>query len=112
MKNSHLACGCIALALLFANDLLHAEEPVPKESASFTLDDVKLHATAESCWMAIEGRVYDVTSYIPRHPTKPEIMLEYCGKDATKAFQTKNKEKPHSARARKRLDLLVIGSLR
>ena len=30
---------------------------------SFTLEEIKKHNTAESLWLVIEGKVYDVTSF-------------------------------------------------
>jgi L-lactate dehydrogenase (cytochrome) len=34
----------------------------------------------------IQGKVYDVTSFLPNHPGGPEIILQNAGKDATKIF--------------------------
>jgi L-lactate dehydrogenase (cytochrome) len=33
-----------------------------------------------------QGKVYDVTSFLPNHPGGPEIILQNAGKDATKIF--------------------------
>ncbi|MHA6512896.1 DUF2231 domain-containing protein [Tessaracoccus sp. Z1128] len=48
------------------------------------------HATAESCWIAVEGFVYDVTDWIPQHPGGPERIIPLCGTDATSAFGTQH----------------------
>jgi hypothetical protein len=65
----------------------------------------------ESCWMAINGLVYDVTDYIPRHPTPPEVLYEWCGKDATEGWDDKGGGRPHSPRAEALLKDLLIGVL-
>ena len=57
------------------------------------------HANAEDCWMAIRGSVYDLTSYLPDHPSTPDIIERWCGKEATAAYNTKTKGRPHSPAA-------------
>jgi len=57
---------------------------------TYTLDEVAKHATASDCWMAVKGKVYDMTAYIPNHPAGDKILAG-CGKDATDMMkQTKN----------------------
>lgn len=75
---------------------------------------VKQHATADDCWIIVHGKVYDVGSYIPSHPTAPSIISQYCGKDATQAFETKDKPRPreHSTTAWDLLDKYRIGELK
>lgn len=51
----------------------------------YSLADISSHNSANSCWMAINGTVYDVTSYIDKHPDGPSI-LKGCGKDATDMY--------------------------
>lgn len=41
------------------------------------------HDTPEDCWMAIEGKVYDFSAYIPNHAAPPVVMTMWCGKEAT-----------------------------
>ncbi len=35
------------------------------------------------CWLVIEGRVYDVSEFMIRHPGGRWIILAQAGKDAT-----------------------------
>jgi cytochrome b involved in lipid metabolism len=35
---------------------------------------------------AINGRVYDLTEYLPFHPGGQPVLLEFAGKDATQAI--------------------------
>ena len=44
------------------------------------------HALPANCWMAIRGKVYDVSSYLPEHPSRPDLVLPWCGKEATEAY--------------------------
>ncbi len=65
------------------------------------------HCTADSCWMVITDKVYDLTDFIDYHPAGHEIMLEYAGTDATNAFN----EKPHTIEAAIMLEKYIIGEL-
>lgn len=53
---------------------------------NISLIDISSHSNSKSCWMAINGDVYDVTKYIGEHPGGSRILMG-CGKDATKLFQ-------------------------
>ena len=71
-------------------------EPADK---SYTLAEVAGHGREDDCWMAIDGQVYDITAYLPDHPSNPKLILPWCGKEASQAWQTKGKGRPHSSRA-------------
>lgn len=77
----------------------------------FTLAEVARHATEADCWMAINGTVYDLTAYLPEHPSRPSIVLPWCGKEATEAYKTKTKGRPHSPEADRLLPAYRIGVL-
>jgi len=82
--------------------------PVPDTAGRISAAELARHATPQDCWMAIGGQVYDLSAYLPRHPSEPEVIEPWCGRDATQAYQTKLMGKPHSARA----DGLLPGYLR
>ena len=67
------------------------------------------HATAENCWMAIRGGVYDLSAYLPEHPSRPELVLPWCGQEATDAYNTKTKGRPHAPYADELLAKYKIG---
>ncbi|XP_005178652.1 cytochrome b5 [Musca domestica] len=37
-------------------------------------------------WIIIKGDVYDVTTFVKEHPGGEDLIIEYAGRDATKAF--------------------------
>lgn len=80
--------------------------------AGYTLAEVAQHADAKSCWMAIDGAVYDFTAYLPKHPADPKAMLRHCGKEASEAFRTKDAGRPHSPYAAQLMQGYRIGTLR
>lgn len=77
----------------------------------YTLSEVAEHDSLESCWMAIEGKVYDFTDYIPDHPTEPSVMEEWCGREATEGMRTKGYGRDHSRRAWAMMEDYLIGIL-
>ena len=75
------------------------------------LADVARHADPADCWMAIGGGVYDLTAYLPEHPSKSGIIEPWCGKEATQAYQTKMKGRSHSPEADHLLSQYRVGTL-
>ena len=55
-------------------------------ATSITAVQVKSHSTASNCWTIVNGKVYNVTSWINRHPGGPSRILSMCGVDASAAF--------------------------
>lgn len=86
----------------------------PAESAAaadrrISLDEVARHAVADDCWMVINGVVYDITSYLPEHPSNPRIVVPWCGKEASDAYRTKTRGRAHSVEADALLNNYRIG---
>lgn len=51
-----------------------------------TPEEVSKHNTKESLWVVINGEVYDLTTFLVKHPGGQKVLLKYAGKDATKIF--------------------------
>jgi len=47
---------------------------------------VKQHGSASSCWSAVDGKVYDLTKWIGRHPGGRARIIDMCGKDGSATF--------------------------
>lgn len=75
-------------------------------------DEVVKHANQNDCWMVIDGKVYDITQFIPRHPGG-RVIIEGCGRDATELFNTHGIPggQMHSALAKRILASYQIGVL-
>lgn len=84
----------------------------------YAVEEVKDHNSAEDCWTIINGNVYDITSYVSRHPGGDEI-LRACGEDATTFFTQRQDEsgnpvgsgEPHSSSATSQLEQFKIGTV-
>ncbi len=57
----------------------------PKPSG-YTMAQVAAHNTQSSCWTAINGSVYNVTSWISQHPGGAQAIISLCGTDGSAAF--------------------------
>ncbi|KAJ4156896.1 Cytochrome b2, mitochondrial precursor [Fusarium falciforme] len=49
--------------------------------------EVAEHNNADSCWVIVHGKAYDVTEFLPEHPGGKKIILKYAGKDATEEYE-------------------------
>ncbi len=101
------ALTLVAIAQLASSDSVADEDSL----RTITPEELAEHSTAESCWMAIEGKVYDFTSYVPNHPTPPAIMLDWCGKEATEGMRTKGYGRDHSPTAWAMMEEYLVGTL-
>lgn len=88
---------------------VRAAPPTNKASTLIAMSEVARHASSEDCWMVFDTRVYDLTAYLPEHPSKPSIILPWCGKEASEAYKTKTKGRSHSAQADQALANYAIG---
>lgn len=109
------AIGTLVLINALAPDAAEQarrEAPESAEPAGYSLLEVAKHATLEDCWMAVEGVVYDISDYVPRHPAPAEVLEPWCGREATRGMRTKGNNSDHSARAWRMLERYRIGDLR
>jgi cytochrome b involved in lipid metabolism/uncharacterized membrane protein len=62
----------------------------PSATRTITIAEIQKHAGASSCWAAVSGKVYDLTTWINSHPGGPNRILGMCGRDATSSFQAQH----------------------
>jgi len=55
-------------------------------AAGYTMEQVKANNTSSKCWSAINGKVYDLTTWINSHPGGPGAITSLCGTDGTSSF--------------------------
>jgi len=86
-------------------EVLRGEAPTPTPTptasatpAGYTLEQVKANNTAQKCWSAINGQVYDLTTWISSHPGGAGAITSLCGTDGTSAYinQHKGQSQPAS----------------
>ena len=76
---------------------------------AYRAKDVALHASADDCWVIVNGRVYDVTKFLSSHPGGAQALSKpgRAGCDVTPAFERIG----HSAHARALLETMLVGVL-
>lgn len=119
MKKLFVLAGLFAVAavagyFIYMQPTKPTVDEVQTAPQSYTLAQVAEHAGRESCWIAIDGKVYDVTSYVQSgfHPGKEAILMG-CGKDATELFRNRpNGSGSHSDKAQAMLAKFYIGELK
>lgn len=72
------------------------------------LSDVQTHNTSKSCYVTIDEKVYDVTSFLDDHPGGGDLILEYAGKDV-KEIMNDLQSHFHSDAAYEILDDSLVG---
>jgi len=115
--------GAVVIFVLFSflqyksSQNLTVFEVVPNESrmtasntvsTELTVSEVGQHDSASDCWLIVSDKVYDATSYLSIHPRAGQLVVPYCGQDATTEFLAEPK---HNNRAMSDLTTLYIGDL-
>jgi cytochrome b involved in lipid metabolism len=67
--------------------ILHPADIRSMNLPPLTWEEIATHNTAASLWTVIEGEVYDLTTWAPKHPGGLQELLDVAGKDGTAAFQ-------------------------
>jgi len=75
-----------------------------QDSKGFLMAEIEKHDTEHDCWIVVDGKVYDCTSYMDLHPGGGDSILILAGQDATEDFNA-----IHSKKAHKMLERFLIG---
>merc|ERR1719446_809244 len=62
------------------------KEKKEKSGGGLTMAEVEKHTTKTDCWVVLNDRVLDVTSFLSQHPGGELAILTFAGKDATAEF--------------------------
>lgn len=84
-------------------------DPTPKTTPGYTKGEVSLHSSENSCWSIVNKNVYDLTSYVSRHPGGSRNILRICGTDGTSLFEGQH---GGESRPERTLEIYYIGPLK
>jgi len=59
----------------------------PTKGDALTWEELQKHNTSDDCWMAVRGKVYDVTSWVTKHPGGEDTIVLNGGRDGTILFE-------------------------
>ena len=58
------------------------------ELKRYTLEEIKVHDNKNDCWMDYNGKIYNVTAYLPFHPGGSGQLMRGAGKDASELIKS------------------------
>mmetsp|Transcript_5978 Transcript_5978/g.11144 ORF Transcript_5978/g.11144 Transcript_5978/m.11144 type:complete len:306 (-) Transcript_5978:347-1264(-) len=73
-----------------------------------TEEEMRQHNSKHSCWVSIDGAVYDVTKWLKKHPGGADAILNHAGNNATETFRA---IKAHSDWAGQKLQKFLVGHI-
>ncbi|KII91200.1 hypothetical protein PLICRDRAFT_105152 [Plicaturopsis crispa FD-325 SS-3] len=83
---------------------------VAKRVRIFTAEDVANRKSSSDCWVTRNGKVYNVSAFLPDHPGGDDLILKVAGQDIDNAMDNPE-EHQHSESAYEMLEEYAIGRL-
>jgi cytochrome b involved in lipid metabolism len=103
--------GLILILIISLSGCLGEQKITLDEQYLLTFEEVSQHNSPEDCWLIINGKVYDITSY-KDHPGGTEMLYQWCGKESSETFSTKeNQGRDHEEWAYDLLGEYYIGDI-
>ncbi len=56
-----------------------AQNTIPLENSLIAEEELVQHDSQQDCWIAYKGKVYDLTSFLPKHPGSAAAIAPFCG---------------------------------
>nr|WDP79932.1 delta 6 fatty acly desaturase [Ruditapes philippinarum] len=60
---------------------------------SFTWEEIKTHNKRTDSWIVLDGKVYNVTNFMKKHPGGARVLSSYGGQDATDVWTAMHNDK-------------------
>ena len=78
-------------------------------ASGITMAEVAQHNSPSDCWSAIDGKVYNLTQWIGKHPGGATVIKSLCGKDGSAGFngQHQGQKRPADELTRFLVDTLA-----
>ena len=84
--NRIVTVGLAAIGFTLAVPQIAYASSSPQPTATYTLAQVAAHKTADDCWSAVGGGVYNLTTWLPTHTTTTITVASVCGVDSSAIF--------------------------
>lgn len=71
------------------NSVQNDNQVQENSNSKISAEELSKHNIEFDCWVSYKGKVYDVTSFLPKHKGGKEKILPYCGtqEEFKKAFE-------------------------
>merc|ERR1712159_214386 len=76
-----------------------------------TYEELSKHTSRSDAWIALNGKVINVTPYLAEHPGGEDILLANAGTDATREFNAKDGGEGHTEYAKSLTEKFYVGDL-
>ncbi|CAM9791278.1 unnamed protein product [Ascophyllum nodosum] len=76
------------------------------DQRTISMEELAKHSTEDDTWIAVDGKVYDVTHFLEDHPGGGDSIVINAGRDSSEEFNVL-----HSDKARRMLEDYYIGEL-
>eukprot|EP00438_Fugacium_kawagutii_P034131 Skav216729 [mRNA] locus=scaffold653:109436:129336:+ [translate_table: standard] len=86
MQHPGMEYKCVPAPMPKREQGLLKKAPSMAISRNIPLSEVNRHCIPEDCWVALNGKVYDLSEFMDRHPGGPTTIVAWAGKDASKFF--------------------------
>ena len=57
-----------------------------KTLRKISMSEIKKHTAPDDCWVVLNGKVYDLSTFHSEHPGGSRLITNNAGKDATALF--------------------------
>ena len=84
MRRISVTMAAIAALLLGVGLAAPAQAAVPAKK--YNMQQVQQHSSPTDCWSVINGKVYNLTSWVNRHPGGSSRIIALCGRDGSAMF--------------------------
>ncbi len=80
-----VAIGYTAYVVIMNRQPVATEQKTVSDDKKIPLSQLQANKTQGSCWTAVDKKVYNLTSYVTKHPGGVELY-NGCGKEITNLF--------------------------
>ena len=77
----------------------------------YELDEIIKHNIKNDLWIIINKKVYNITSFVKRHPGDEKMFIRHTGEDLNKSFKMFKREH-NTKRVKLLMESLCIGILK
>jgi L-lactate dehydrogenase (cytochrome) len=85
------------------------DAPPVQQDGGISTDELAKHSSTSDCWVAFEGKAYDITEFLPQHPGGVNAIARHCG---TQKFEEAFKGKHGTSKIGKFMEKTIFkGSL-